>query len=44
MSENEEAVRDFREWLKKCPTDWWTMQQMDGVRIIAFHIEEDYDA
>ena len=44
MFENEEAVEDFREWLKKCPTDWWTMQQMDGVRIIAFQEEEDYDA
>ena len=35
MSENEEAVKDFGV-AKKYPTDWWTMQQMDGVRIMHF--------
>ena len=42
MSENEEAVKDFREWLKKCPTDWWTIsQEADDVRVMAFYIGEN---
>jgi hypothetical protein len=44
MAENQAHAEEFEEWLEKSPAEYFTMTIIDGIRVIAFRIDEEYDA